>query len=96
MQPGAESGNVIVVLQQESHEMFSRKGHNLYLTHKLGVTEALCGMQFVVRQLDGRSLLLRNPPGNVIEPGMPPCDDSCLILSLLLQLNLLRFIAIVQ
>jgi len=71
VQPGAESGNVIVVLQQESHDTFSRKGHDLFLTHKLGVTEALCGMQVVVRQLDGRDLVLRNPPGNVIEPGMP-------------------------
>ena len=69
LQPGAEPGNVIVVLQQESHDTFSRRGHDLYMTHKLGMTEALCGMQFVVRQLDGRDLILRNPPGNVIEPG---------------------------
>jgi len=74
LQPGAESGNVIVVLQQADHDIFSRKEHDLYVTHKLGVTEALCGMQFVVRQLDGRDLLLRNPPGNVIEPGMPMCS----------------------
>jgi len=69
-QPGAESGNVIVVLQQEEHGVFSRKGHDLYVSHKLGMAEALCGMQFVVRQLDGRDLVLRNPPGQVIEPGL--------------------------
>jgi len=74
VQPGAESGNVIVVLQQENHETFTRRGHDLYMTQKVGMTEALCGMQFVVRQLDGRDLLLRNPPGNVIEPGMHVCD----------------------
>jgi len=69
LQPGAESGNVIVVLQQQDHDTFTRKGHDLYVTHKLGMTEALCGMQFVVQQLDGRDLILRNLPGNVIEPG---------------------------
>lgn len=59
------------MLQQEEHETFSRKGRDLYMTHKLGITEALCGMQIVVRQLDGRDLVLRNVSGNVIEPGMP-------------------------
>ena len=70
LQPGADSGNVIVVLQQEDHKTFTRKDHDLYMTHQLGMTEALCGMQFVVQQLDGRQLVLRNPPGLVIEPGM--------------------------
>ena len=77
LQPGAESGNIIVILHQIEHDLFSRKDHDLYLTHKLGVTEALCGMQFVVRQLDGRELLLRSPPGSVIEPGLP---SLCMIL----------------
>jgi DnaJ family protein A protein 2 len=69
-QPGAESGDVVVVLQQEPHEVFQRQGSDLVMTHKLGVTEALCGCEFVVKQLDGRDLILRSPPGNVIEPGM--------------------------
>ena len=73
IQPGAESGNVIVILQQENHATFSRKGQDLYFTHKLGMTEALCGMHFVVRHLDGRDLVLRSPPGAVIEPGMSLC-----------------------
>lgn len=67
--PGAESGDVIVVLQQEPHDVFTRQGHDLTMTHKLGVTEALCGCEFVVKQLDGRDLILRSEPGNVIEPG---------------------------
>lgn len=71
--PGAESGNVIVVLQQEDHETFTRKEHDLYVTHQLGMTEALCGMHFVVRQLDGRNLVLRNPAGRVIEPDAIHC-----------------------
>jgi len=71
LQPGAEFGSVIVVLQQEEHKTFSRKSHDLYVTHQLGMTEALCGMQFVIQQLDGRNLVLSSPPGLVIEPGLP-------------------------
>jgi len=67
--PGADFGDVIVVLQQEPHETFQRQGSDLTMIHKLGVTEALCGCEFVVKQLDGRDLVLRSAPGNVIEPG---------------------------
>jgi len=90
VQPGAESGNVIVVLQQEDHETFTRKEHDLYVTHQLGMTEALCGMHFVVRQLDGRNLVLRNPAGRVIEPGVPLHDSislSCLLYLFPVKLN---------
>ena len=70
MQPGAESGDVVVVVQQEPHEIFQRQGSDLFMTHKLGITEALCGCEFIVRHLDGRDLILKSPPGNVIEPGL--------------------------
>lgn len=68
-----------MVLQQEAHEVFQRQGSDLVMTHKLGVTEALCGCAFVVKQLDGRDLILRSPPGNVIEPGK--LDQSRIFLS---------------
>jgi len=67
--PGAESGDLVVVLQCEPHTVFQRQGSDLTMVQKLGITEALCGCEFVVKQLDGRDLILRSPPGNVIEPG---------------------------
>lgn len=60
---------MIVVLQQKDHEVFTRKDSDLYMTHKLGITEALCGCEFAVKHLDGRDLIVRNPPGNILEPG---------------------------
>lgn len=39
----------------------------------ISLSEALCGFQMIVRQLDGRSLLVSNPPGNVIHPGSVKC-----------------------
>ena len=68
-QPGVEAGDVIIVLQQKEHEMFQRKGDDLYCTYNLGLTEALCGFEFTLKQLDGRDLVIKNPPGNVIQPG---------------------------
>jgi len=89
LQPGAESGNVVVVLKEEDHKTFSRKGHDLFVTHEVGMTEALCGMQFVLQHLDGRNLVLRNPPGRVIEPGMllRVISASCLFCSCPLKLQ---------
>uniref|UniRef100_T1IPP1 Uncharacterized protein n=1 Tax=Strigamia maritima TaxID=126957 RepID=T1IPP1_STRMM len=68
-QPGFESGDVIIVLQEKSHEKFRRDGDNLFLVHKVNLTEALCGFEFTVKHLDGRDLLIKCPQGNVIEPG---------------------------
>ncbi|KAK7114643.1 hypothetical protein V1264_000669 [Littorina saxatilis] len=68
--PDVEPGDVIIVLQQKEHELFTRSGQDLYMTKSIGLTEALCGFQFVVRHLDDRDLVVTNPPGEVVRPGM--------------------------
>lgn len=68
--PDQEPGDVIIVLHQKEHELFTREGDNLFCTHNIGLTEALCGFEFTLKQLDGRELLIKNPPGAIIEPGM--------------------------
>lgn len=60
---------MVIVLQQKPDSTFERKGNDLYMTHQVGIVEALCGMEFTVKHLDGRDLVIRNPPGNVLEPG---------------------------
>ncbi|XP_045193961.1 dnaJ homolog subfamily A member 2-like [Mercenaria mercenaria] len=67
--PDLEPGDVIIVLQQKEHEVFSRDNDNLFIPHKLSLTEALCGFEFTVKHLDGRELIIKHPPGTVIEPG---------------------------
>ncbi|KAI4465051.1 dnaj-like-2 isoform a-related [Holotrichia oblita] len=37
--------------------------------HTITLSEALCGLTFIIRHLDGRDILIRNPPGQVIKPG---------------------------
>ncbi|KAG7236950.1 hypothetical protein INR49_032956 [Caranx melampygus] len=48
---------------------FKRDGNDLFMTHKIGLVEALCGFQFMLKHLDGRQIVVKYPAGKVIEPG---------------------------
>lgn len=67
--PGQVAGDVVVVLKQQEHDRFIRKGGNLVYKKEISLTDALCGFKFSVRQLDGRDLIVSNPGGSVITPG---------------------------
>lgn len=67
-QPGMEPGDVVIVLQTKPHEVFHREGCNLYMSHSVTLTEALCGFEMVLKHLDGRDLIIREVPGIVIKP----------------------------
>lgn len=68
-EPGVETGDLIVVLQQEPHEVFTRNHEDLFMSHTLNITESLCGFRTVVKHLDGRSLVLNQKPGEFLAPG---------------------------
>lgn len=68
-QPDVEPGDVIIVLQQKPHNKFQRSDDDLYMTHTISLTEALCGFSMVIRHLDGRDLLIKHPAGKIIKPG---------------------------
>ncbi|KAK6480077.1 dnaJ-like protein subfamily A member 2 [Huso huso] len=67
--PGVEPGDIVLVLQAKEHETFRRESNDLHMTHKIGLVEALCGFQFTLKHLDGRQIVVKYPPGKVIEPG---------------------------
>ncbi|XP_041125100.1 dnaJ homolog subfamily A member 2 [Polyodon spathula] len=67
--PGVEPGDIVLVLQGKEHEIFRRESNDLHMTHKIGLVEALCGFQFTLKHLDGRQIVVKYPPGKVIEPG---------------------------
>mmetsp|Transcript_21189 Transcript_21189/g.66551 ORF Transcript_21189/g.66551 Transcript_21189/m.66551 type:complete len:417 (-) Transcript_21189:70-1320(-) len=88
--PNAEPGDVVFVLQQKEHATFKRKGADLLIQKDVSLVEALCGLKFVIKQLDGRSLLVQSKPGQIIRPevsagvpyvmcvdgeGMPKCGN---------------------
>mmetsp|Transcript_8040 Transcript_8040/g.13785 ORF Transcript_8040/g.13785 Transcript_8040/m.13785 type:complete len:418 (-) Transcript_8040:220-1473(-) len=68
--PDTDPGDIVIVLQQKEHPRFKRmNGNDLYLEHTVELVQALCGAQFVVEHLDGRKLLVKTNPGEVIKPG---------------------------
>ncbi|GMN60170.1 hypothetical protein TIFTF001_029254 [Ficus carica] len=66
--PDTITGDVIFVIQQKEHPKFKRKGDDLFVEHNLSLTEALCGFQFVLTHLDGRQLLIKSNPGELVKP----------------------------
>ncbi|XP_058104391.1 chaperone protein dnaJ A6-like [Magnolia sinica] len=67
--PDTVTGDIVFVLQLKEHPKFKRKFDDLYVEHTLSLTEALCGFQFALNHLDGRQLLIKSNPGEVIKPG---------------------------
>lgn len=67
--PDTETGDIVFVLQLKEHPKFKRKSDDLFVEHTLSLTEALCGFQFALTHLDGRQLLIKSNPGEVVKPG---------------------------
>ena len=70
LQPDTVTGDIVFVLQLKEHPKFKRKGDDLFVEHSLSLTKALCGFHFPVTHLDGRQLLIKSAPGEIIKPGV--------------------------
>lgn len=68
-QPGYETGDVVVFLEEEEHAKFKRKDTDLYIEMKVSLSEALTGFQRVITTLDDRQLVVRTSCGEVIRHG---------------------------
>ena len=66
--PGMEPGDVVIVVQEQPHKRFKRKGADLLIERKITLREALTGVDFVLEHLDGTKLKIKNNPGDVIKP----------------------------
>lgn len=100
MEPGLDlPSDIIVVLDEKQHDRFRRCQRNdLLTTLELNLTEALCGFTRSITTLDGRTLVLRTSPGEVIKhstvksipsEGMPvyrnPFDKGNLLVQMSVQ-----------
>merc|ERR1712151_290383 len=72
--PDADTGDVVFVLKQNEHKDFKRRGADLFVERTISLSEALCGFQIEITHLDGRKLLLKSAPGEVVKP-MSHCFD---------------------
>merc|ERR1719420_1840364 len=65
--PDGEAGDVVFVLQEQAHAEYKRKGDDLFIERSISLTEALCGFAMELDSLDGRKLLIKSSPGEVIK-----------------------------
>jgi len=63
--PDGDAGDVVFVLKEKPHDVFKRHGADLYVQKKISLVEALCGFTMELTKLDGRTLVIKTPPGFV-------------------------------
>ncbi|XP_071958300.1 dnaJ homolog subfamily A member 2-like [Antedon mediterranea] len=68
-QPGVEPGDIIIIVVEKEHDVFRRDGVDLFINHKINITEALCGFSFSLTHLDGRELIVKSHAGSIVKPG---------------------------
>jgi DnaJ family protein A protein 2 len=65
--PGAQSGDVIIVIEEKPHDRFKRQDTDLVTDIEVDLLTALGGGQLAIKHLDDRVLLINLVPGEVIK-----------------------------
>jgi DnaJ family protein A protein 2 len=65
-----EPGDINFIIQEKDHDLFKRKGADLLAVKGVSLNQALCGFTWKVKHLDGRVLIIKTKPGEVIKPEM--------------------------
>ena len=66
--PKMETGDINFIVQEKEHDTFKRKGADLLVTKELSLNQALCGFAHHLTHLDGRKIVIKTRPGEVIKP----------------------------
>jgi len=67
--PDMEAGDIIVEVREKPHTTFKRLGDNLLADRRVSLLDALTGVRFRLRHLDGTDIEISCPPGEVVRPG---------------------------
>lgn len=67
--PGAMAGDLHAIIKIKKHPIFERKGADLFINKKISLLEALCGVNFKVKHLDGTDVVICSAPSDVISTG---------------------------
>jgi len=68
-EPGCDTGDLVVVLQEEPHSVFTRDGDDLIASVPVSLSSALCREPTTFELLDGQYITLQPPPDYIIKPG---------------------------
>eukprot|EP00924_Labyrinthula_sp_SR-Ha-C_P008481 maker-scaffold_32-snap-gene-1.35-mRNA-1 protein AED:0.01 eAED:0.01 QI:408/1/1/1/1/1/2/442/413 len=69
--PGILPGDVIFVLNTKEHSSFQRKGADLIMEKEISLKQALTGVQFKIKHLDGTTKVVKHD--QVVEPNSVKC-----------------------
>ncbi|MGH0189664.1 UNVERIFIED_CONTAM: hypothetical protein FKN15_037532 [Acipenser sinensis] len=72
-EPGLEPGDIIIVLDQKEHPVYTRQGEDLLMHMDLQLVESLCGFKKLITTLDNRTIVITSHPGQAIKPGELKC-----------------------
>jgi DnaJ family protein A protein 2 len=67
--PNITPGDVVIVIEEKPHEVFKRKGDDLFAEVSIDLLTALAGGHFPLRHVDDKTLKVNILPGEVIKPG---------------------------
>jgi len=68
--PKMEPGDINFIIKEKDHDLFKRKGADLLAVKEVSLNQALCGFTWKIKHLDGRVLVIKSRPGEVIKPEM--------------------------
>lgn len=57
--PGTIPGDIIIIIKEKQHALFTREGNNLKLDKKISLKQSLCGIDFNITHLDGRTIFVK-------------------------------------
>ncbi|KAJ9440550.1 DnaJ protein-like protein [Diplonema papillatum] len=67
--PGMKmAGNILIVLGHKPHPFFQRRGRHLFIEHEVTLNEALTGFALPIEHLDGRQIVIKTRPHQVLDP----------------------------
>lgn len=67
-EPGTEPGDVIIIVVEKEHDVYTRKENDLAIKLEIDLVDALCGLKREITTLDNRKLIITELPGAIIKP----------------------------
>ena len=69
--PDVDPGDIIFVISIKKHGIFERSNNDLVINKKITLTEALTGINFIIKHLDNRDILVKSD--ELIQPNSQKC-----------------------
>jgi len=67
--PDYQKGDVTFVVRLKKHKIYQRKGADLGCQQTLTLCQALCGYEFRLKHVSGKTLIVKSQPGEIVQPG---------------------------